>query len=914
MKRPVKILLGVAAGAAAVVALSFAVLWIVFPPAKVKDLVLEKAGAALHREVKLESAGLRIFPFVGVSLKGFEVANNPDSGFSKDPLVSLGALEVRLSLLSVIKFQPVVKSIVLSEPRIRVEILPDGRTSLDGLGGPKDTTTQPASDSVKPLTLPFPLTVERIAIEDGSVAWLDRASGQEITLGDIDQEISLATDKSLENVETKGRLDLRDVSVAGTGMPLRKGGIHLSLEHDVALNLPKAVVELRSVKVSLQDVSVEASGRAENVLVNPVLHLKAGTSAPIDLAKLLAEVPKEISPELAKLALAGTLDFQASLEGPLGPGRILPRVDATAHLRGVSASVQGLPAKLSALGVAVHVVGTRTVVIDSTSWLLNGNPGHLALAVDSLPLGVDSTSIPILRQLDAAGSLDLGALAQVAAPFAPGLDTLGVSGILGWKLAGGGPLDPAKPTGLSIAGEATFSKVGSKVPGLPDRVTIDGKASLANTLAALDLAILLGPSDLAVKGSLADWLAMVLPDLAPGKTAQARVAVRSRRIDVDRLLPPADTTTQPESAPLTELPELPPVGLEATFDADLIQAMGLSVQGTSAKVSLQGGHLVQSLSGAVASGTIRQNLTGDLTDRKAPVVDFSADLAGIQIGDLLTAMKPRLPAAARRFAGTLTGTGAVKVTAHSSAPLAQAAQKLSADVTLSLANGQIANLPLVGKLNAAAAKLAPALAVKDPMTFGTLAAHLQLQDGKTLIQDLQIDGSSLGLLAGSGSIGLDQSLDLKLDTHLPEAVSAKLQAGTAAVAAATNSIASSFGLQVGSALPQDDQKRVILSWLVGGTFASPTIKPDSRRVGDLAKGAAATAAGALKAQADAEAARLKAEAQAKANAAAQQAKQQAQAQVQQATQQVKQQAQQATDQAKQRAQDAAKSRLRGLGL
>ena len=152
MKRPVKI----AIGAVAVVALLFVALLgalsVLFPPARVKAIVLEKAGAALHREVKLDDASIRVFPFLGVSLKGFEVANNPDSGFAKEPLLRLASLDVKLSTMSIFRMAPVVNGIVLKEPKIRVEVLPDGRTSLDGLGGPKDTAVQAPKPAPRKLT------------------------------------------------------------------------------------------------------------------------------------------------------------------------------------------------------------------------------------------------------------------------------------------------------------------------------------------------------------------------------------------------------------------------------------------------------------------------------------------------------------------------------------------------------------------------------------------------------------------------------------------------------------------------------------------------------------------------------------------------------------------------------------------
>lgn len=902
MKRPVKI----AIGALAIVALLFVALLgalsFLFPPARVKAIVLEKAGAALHREVKLDGASIRVFPFLGVSLEGFEVANNPDSGFAKEPLLRLASLDVKLSTMSLFRMAPVVDGIVLREPKIRVEVLPDGRTSLDGLGGPKDTTVQaPKPDSVKPLELPFPLSVERIAIENGSVSWLDRKNGQEVVLGDIDEDVSVESDAKLENVVSKGRLDLRDVSVSGAGMPVRKGGIRLFVEHDVKLNLPGAVVEIASLKFGVQDLAMELSGKASNILVSPVLDLRLRTVSPVDLGKLLAEVPNEISPELAKLSLGGTFDMDMTAKGAVTGGK-LPVVDGSIHLASVGASVQGVPAKIEKLGLALHVRSTSTVEIDSTSWLLNGDQGHLLVAVDSLPLGVDSLRKPVLRTLDAKGSVDLAALRQVAAPMFPILDTLAPTGRVGWEVKANGVLDPANPMGLSASGDVKLQAIESSVPGgVKDRVKVDGSLGVTNTSANLALAILAGSTDLAVKGGATDWMALALPKLAAGRVAKIDVAVTSKMIDVDRFLPPADTTAKPEPAskPL-ELPKLPPVVLKASFDAAVIKAMGLSIEKTQARLALENGKLVESLAGGVAKGAIKQNLSADLSNPANLSAKFAASLTGVQIHDVLVGVKDRIPAGvARSMHDKIFGAGNVTVSATVDGPPAKLADILAADLAMDLKDGRVEGLPAAQKLGGGMKKVwsgAPAL---DPIQFAKFVLQARLREGRTEVQDMRIDGADIGMIQANGFVNKDQTLDMKVATHMPEASTGLLQGGAGAVAAASGPVASALGVSAGQALPQDEQKRVVLSWLVTGPFSSPVVRPDATALNQGAKAAATAALDAAKAKAEAEAAKVKAEAEARAKAEADKIKAAADAKKNEATNKAK---------------DAIKGKLKGFGL
>ncbi len=881
MKRVVKFgLIGIGVLAVLWAGLALAV-WVAFPPAKVKALVLEQAGAKLHRKVDLESAKVRVFPFLGVSLTGLSVANNPDSGFSAEPLASLKSLDVRISLASLLEFSPIVEAIVLEKPAIRLEILSDGRTGLDGLGGPKDTT-KVKSDSVKPLTLPFPLSVRRISIVGGSAAYIDRKANREVVVGDISETVSLSTDKRLENVQTRGTLSIKDLSVYGKGFPVRKGGIRLEVEHDLSLNLPRATVEIKKLRASLQDMGVTVSGTASNILVAPAVDLKISTDAPIELARLLAEVPKEISPGLSKLTLSGQVDLALSAKGVVGPAS-LPDVDGVIHARSISASVQGLPAKLSNLGSRVTIRHSRTVEIDSTHWILDGAPGSVTLAVDSLPIPPHK-SIPYLRELLAQGKVDLGSFAQVVAPLVPALDTLKPTGMLSWSVTGKGPLDPKNPTALQIQGTAELSKVSAKVAGLPDRPVVDGSATLANTSAGAQLAIVMGPTDMSVDAKVADWLALVLPKLAEGKVTSVTVATRSRKIDLDRLLPPPDTTKKPASAPRQELPLLPPVSLSATFHADLVQALGLSLTGVAGKAGLQMGQLAQNMTASIAGGKINQNLSIDLSDRKAPGIRLAADLSGVQIHEVLVGLKDRIPpGAAKSLYDKVYGKGGGHLQASVKAPIADIGKKLTADLSGALSDGKIVNFPAIAALTSKANGLFPSIPNSKELAFKTLTIQAQLLDGKVLIKDLQVDGSNLGLVQANGAVGVDQSLDMHVDTHLPSGASSLMQSGA-------GSALSSLGLPSGSPLPQDPQKRVVLSWNVKGTVADPSVTPDLPRISSMAKGVASALAAEAKARAEKEAKDQADKLKAQASTAAKQA---VQGQAKQANQTIKDAAQNA---------------------
>lgn len=898
MKKPLKIALIAAAGLVGLGGVSAGFLVWKFPPAKVKALVLEEARKQLGREVKVDGAGIKFLPYLGVSLKGFEVANNPDSAFSKEPLFRVEEIGVELSLKSLFAMSPVVKEIRIVEPAIRLEVLPDGRTSLDGLGGPKDTSVV-KTDSVKPLVLPFPLSVEKITIRDGSFAWLDRAKGQEITVGSLNEVISLSTDKALQNVQTKGTLDIREISVAGKGVPVRKGGIHVSVTHDIGLNLPGAVVEIRSVKASLQDVSVELSGKASNVLVTPDIDLRV-KSEKILLASLLKEVPKGLNAWVDKASLSGSTDFDLTAKGKLLPGKI-PAIKGDIHLVGIGASVAGVPAKLEALNGTIAIFPADSLLGVKVS------PFDLKLAGNPVSVGIEAVGLPghpFLRSLLATGKIDLAAVSALV----PGLDSFALAGLVAFDVKGQGPLDPANPTALQLSGTAQLTKVAAKAPGLPDRVNVDGTASFANTELGAKLSIVTGPTDLGIDAKVQDWLAMVLPELAMGKVTSVTASVKSKQIDLDRILPPPDTTKK-ESAPLS-IPQLPNVRLAASVDVGLVKAFGFQLTSLKSATSLNAGVLAMKNSAGVYGGTYAQSLDANLANPKNISMRTDVAVNAVEASQVLTALGPRISQAnLRSLASGLSGKGNVSVKASASGDPADIAKKLSADIAANFANGRL-SLPLFAKMTGNLHKIYAGIPDLKEIDFNTFKLAAQLKDGNLEVQDMSLDGNSVGSVQAKGKIGLDKALAMTADIHLPKAVSAPILAG----GAAASGYLKGLGLDASLAPPADQDQRVIVSYLIGGTMDDPTFKADTPRLGTLAKGVAATLLADKKKEAEALVARQKAELQAKADAE----KQKLQAQADAEKKKLQEAAKAKTNEVKQQATDKAKNelgkKLKGFGL
>ncbi|MBD3241245.1 MAG: AsmA family protein, partial [Chitinivibrionales bacterium] len=98
--KKVLIIAGIAAGAVVTLFVAaYIVLSVMFPPERIKALVVPPVEKALGRPVALEGTGVTVFPGLGVKLEGVTIGNTARKGFAERPFVKLGQFVVRVKLL-----------------------------------------------------------------------------------------------------------------------------------------------------------------------------------------------------------------------------------------------------------------------------------------------------------------------------------------------------------------------------------------------------------------------------------------------------------------------------------------------------------------------------------------------------------------------------------------------------------------------------------------------------------------------------------------------------------------------------------------------------------------------------------------------------------------------------------------------
>jgi hypothetical protein len=466
-----------------------------FPPQKIKDLVHKHGTEALNREVTVEDVSISVFPNLKLSVREINVANAP--GFSSDPCVKLRELALSINFLSLIRFSPVVNEIKLVEPEILYEVSKDGHNNLEGIGKP-DTTKPKAADTAKgALQLPAGIALKSFLIENGRVRYRDMHSGRELTLDKINQTVSVELDPKLEDASTKGRLDISEITVRDSAFGLRKGNIHVTVRHDIHLNLPAEHLQIKALELGFQDIRATVKGEATHFMTKPPSIDFSLDAQDVRLASVLKEVPPGLSPEIPKLSARGVAGLQARVKGVIDSGST-PAVSAHVTVQDGGVSHKDLAAAVENLNVELDFSGD-SLRLGKLAFDVGGNPVTMDALVTSA-----RAPVPTLQDFNVNALLDLGKLVPLLQKMSLMDKEMKVTGLIRSKIKASGPLDPQAPQNLKAQGDVELKDLAAQAKDMP-AARVNGSVRIDNDKISEDLKVLLGESDVAVQGTVVNW-------------------------------------------------------------------------------------------------------------------------------------------------------------------------------------------------------------------------------------------------------------------------------------------------------------------------------------------------------------------------------------------------------------------------
>ena len=405
MKILKRVLIGLAIFLVVFLAAAYITVKVAFPPEKIREMIAVHGSEALGRPVSVGGISVRVFPTIKIAVSDVRLAN--DSGFSTEPAVTMKQMDLAVSLWSLLRFSPVINKVRLVEPDILFEVDTTGRNNLESLGA-ADTVAD-EEDSV--LTLPANVALKSFEIQNGRVRYreISKSGGaaREITLGRINQEASLSLDKNLRDIRTKGSLEISEISIQDSALGVRKGGVKITVSHDVRADLPGDSLRIVSMDLSFQDVRARLDGSVKAMTSpSPVVDLHFAAPS-VSLASLLKEIPEGLSPEIRKFRAAGTASLDARVKGvvdSVSEPAIFVDVTVREGAFGHSDVPQGIDDFTMDLKVRVD-----TMIVENLAFKTGPNPVKVTARASSI-----LDSIPLLERLRVDGTFDLGNLTGLA--------------------------------------------------------------------------------------------------------------------------------------------------------------------------------------------------------------------------------------------------------------------------------------------------------------------------------------------------------------------------------------------------------------------------------------------------------------------------------------------------------------------
>ncbi|MDD5627740.1 MAG: AsmA-like C-terminal region-containing protein [Elusimicrobia bacterium] len=362
-----KILLGAAAVALAGIAALTIALKIWLPPQKVQQFIVERAGKALGREVRLKSVDLGVIK--GLVVEGLEVSEKPD--FKAGVFAGVETFRFRIRLLPLLRKAVVIDEITVAGPSLAVVQLKPGVFNFSDL---LEAPAKAAPSAPSAPALPFALQAAVVGLKDGRIAYQDKVSGARWRvekLRGVIKDLSLAKPFGVQaglqaeqlapgrlkaKLDFDGRVDLSWMSSGKLSLDIKKLSADLS---GLALSLA-GPVQLDGQALKAEDLK----GKLGNGKLAIKVLVRDFNTAP----------DARLEASLSELDAAQLLEVKDTAAGPQSPAPAAGQGPRSPKAQAVVRSPEGTPPMKTSGKVEVGKIRYRTFQADNLlmSWDLKG--------------------------------------------------------------------------------------------------------------------------------------------------------------------------------------------------------------------------------------------------------------------------------------------------------------------------------------------------------------------------------------------------------------------------------------------------------------------------------------------------------------------------------------------------------------
>lgn len=684
---------------------------------KNKDRIVARAESELKRDITIGNIGVTIWGGIGVNVEDFTIADDPS--FSTEPFVKAKSLQVSVKFMPLLRKEVQVKHITLNEPVIRIIRNEEGMLNAAPPSTPVEApkgVPGTASGEIHAA----PLAIALVNISKGDLTYVDRIQGVELELGNIESRV--------RGVELTKPIDIElEAAIFGDNQNVKLEGRFGPVGEVIDVN----AIPLEG-KLTVTDVTVDNLTGA--------------------LPKLKAAIPPDLKlngPITAELDLAGTtgaLSVNATIDGT-----------AIAVRHGELFSKQpGIPLTVTADArytrekIAVNEATIRFHLLEGrmTGTITQGDAPEVNLSVSTSPVPLSGWEeiLPATKPLALKGTAGLDA--KINGALAPGRIP-------------------------EVSGTASIKNAGATLPGMIKPVTdLNSAARFTGTNAQLDNAALtIGATTLKANAKVQSY--------APLKVTYTAT---SDAIHLEDFRPTPPKLRKPEV-----LRDAKAKGtIEGLKHTGRVESSGGAVanidyQNMSGNYDIEATttHLtdfhMQTLDGTIdGAGTVKMI-------EKTPSFDITAKVRGVNVVDAFA----MIPGSARSL---VKGKVDLDLKASGKGNEWSSIQKtVSGDGLAQLFDGALLDFNVfkdvldelgarTGRQNWISQNVIDKYpkVFKDPDTkFKDMKSDFVLENGRLKARNVALDAGNY-TMTGAGSVGFDQTVDLKVTMKLTKAFSTDL--------------------------------------------------------------------------------------------------------------------------------------------
>lgn len=557
--------------------------------------------------------------------------------FDGDTLLHVGKLYADIDVMKAINGDIQVNAVSVDDVLAQGIVTADSLANWDIVNMASDTTTTAEADTTA--SAPLKLSLAKVDITNVRLAYIDSTSNTRASISGLNANMSGNMNGNVMDLVLKLGIDAINAGMGGVNY--LSGA---SLDFDA-----KAVADLDSMKFSFDENKLTFAGLP--LAFDGWVQLKDSDAIALDMKLAALEttfqtvldlIPAEYLKSVEGLKTTGSFELYAKAAGEYKDMDNIPAIDALLKINDGYVKYPDLPKSLDNINVAVVVnnpggsADLTTVSVDTLHFGLGGNPfdikAHVKTPISNLVF--DASML---------GTLDLGSLKD-ALP----LDSMEIAGVVDANLKVAGDMasiDKQQYEKIYAEGKLGLNKFKFSGNVLPQGLDVP-QALLTFSPKAVNLNpldVIIGKSDISLKGNVEDYLGYVLSD----GTLKGSASLTSKLLDCNELLAiassdasAADSTATASAAvadsSATE-PLVLPTNIDFTFNTDIDNLLydKLELTNINGKVALKNGIAdLSNLSTDICDGKLVLNGKFQTPENKNSKVDMTLAFNNVDINKL----------------------------------------------------------------------------------------------------------------------------------------------------------------------------------------------------------------------------------------------------------------------------------------